>query len=364
MTAAQLRGVGVAALVAGAGVVALVLASDHQDARVVWAIFGPAVGWCFVGTGLYAWRRRPESRIGVLMVLLGFAWFLSTLGAANSQLVFTIALVTNGLWGGVFLHLGMSFPTGRLTSRLDRALVIAGYVIIPGALIPAMFFAGPHELGCDRCPPNLLLVRHDADLASVALAFGALLYVVLFLLVLIRSIRRWRRASPVERLQLTPVYVSALLTFLLVVIARAGAGDSAWWAAFISSALLPFAFLGGLLRSHVSHLDAELADRLEELRASRARIVEAGDAERRRLERDLHDGRSRGWSGCHCSCAPRGRARPATTISRACSTARRRSCGRASPSCASSRAESTRPCSPSAGSSRRCTRSCRAHRCP
>ena len=30
--------------------------------------------------------------------------------------------------------------------------------------------------------------------------------------------------------------------------------------------------------------------RLEELRASRARIVEAGDAERRRLERDLHDG--------------------------------------------------------------------------
>lgn len=30
--------------------------------------------------------------------------------------------------------------------------------------------------------------------------------------------------------------------------------------------------------------------RLEELRGSRARIVETGDAERRRLERDLHDG--------------------------------------------------------------------------
>jgi signal transduction histidine kinase len=29
---------------------------------------------------------------------------------------------------------------------------------------------------------------------------------------------------------------------------------------------------------------------MEELRASRARLVEAGDAERRRLERDLHDG--------------------------------------------------------------------------
>ena len=37
-------------------------------------------------------------------------------------------------------------------------------------------------------------------------------------------------------------------------------------------------------------LDAELRAHLKELRASRARIVEAGLAERRRLERDLHDG--------------------------------------------------------------------------
>jgi signal transduction histidine kinase len=37
-------------------------------------------------------------------------------------------------------------------------------------------------------------------------------------------------------------------------------------------------------------LQAELRARLEELRASRARIVEASQAERRRIERDLHDG--------------------------------------------------------------------------
>ena len=37
-------------------------------------------------------------------------------------------------------------------------------------------------------------------------------------------------------------------------------------------------------------LQAELRARLEELRASRARIVEATDAERRRIERNLHDG--------------------------------------------------------------------------
>ena len=127
--------------------------------------------------------------------------------------------------------------------------------------------------------------------------------------------------------------------------AQAGAGDAAWWAAFISSALLPFAFLGGLLRSHVSQLDAELRARLEELRASRARLVEAGDAERRRLERDLHDG-AQSQARQPGAAAARARAARAADDGElaACSTARRTSCGRAWPSCASSRAASIRRC--------------------
>ena len=42
--------------------------------------------------------------------------------------------------------------------------------------------------------------------------------------------------------------------------------------------------------AEVHRLNAELHARLEELAASRARIVTAGDVERRRLERNLHDG--------------------------------------------------------------------------
>jgi signal transduction histidine kinase len=279
-----------AALAGGGAVIALELVSDHQDAKAAWAIFGPAVGWSFVGTGLYAWRRRPESRIGALMILLGFAWFIYTLDAANSGLIYTFALVVGGLWGAVFLHLGLSFPTGRLTDGLDRTLAIAGYLVFPLAFVPALLFAGPHELGCDDCPTNLLLVRRDADVAAVLTGLGALCYLVLFSFVLAWAVRRWRSTPPIDRLQLTPVYTFSLLTFLLVTVARAGAGDAAWWPAFISTLVMPFAFLGGLLRTHLSLLDAELRARLEELRASRARIVEAGDAERRRLERDLHDG--------------------------------------------------------------------------
>ncbi len=39
-----------------------------------------------------------------------------------------------------------------------------------------------------------------------------------------------------------------------------------------------------------ARLQAEVQAQLEQVRASRTRIVEAGDAEQRRLERDLHDG--------------------------------------------------------------------------
>jgi signal transduction histidine kinase len=50
--------------------------------------------------------------------------------------------------------------------------------------------------------------------------------------------------------------------------------------------------LGAAMRLALENerLQAEVLAQLEDLRASRVRIVETGDAERRRLERDLHDG--------------------------------------------------------------------------
>jgi signal transduction histidine kinase len=290
VTASRTRAVVLAALLCGAGVVALMLGSDHQSSKTAWAIFGPAVGWSFIGVGLYAWRRRPESRTGALMVLLGFAWFLAALNFADSPLVYSFAFVLGGLWGAVFLQLIMSFPSGRLAPGRDRTLVIAGYLIFTVASIPAMLFAAPHDLGCDRCPTNVLLTRHDPDLAHIAIGFQVALYVVLFVIVLVRLTLRWRRTGRLQRLQLTPVYACGLLTFLLATAATAGAGDAAGWAVFVATALLPFAFLAGLLRSHVARLDADLRARVVELRASRARLVEASDTERRRLERNLHDG--------------------------------------------------------------------------
>ena len=95
-------------------------------------------------------------------------------------------------------------------------------------------------------------------------------------------------------------------------------------------------------------LQAEARAQLEDLRSSRARIVEAGDAERRRLERDLHDGAQQRLVGL--SLALRLAARAGSEASDDGSSRRaRRGRGRAPPggrpSCASSRTASTRPCS-------------------
>jgi signal transduction histidine kinase len=258
MTARTLA-ISLAALVAGVGVSLVALTSEQVGTPVAWAIAGPAVGWTFVATGLYAWHRRPENRTGALMVLLGFAWMNFMLGTADSAAVRSYVEVTGGLWGSVFLHIGISFPGGRVAPGFDRALVIAGYLIFPLAFLPGV-------------------------------GVGAVLYSALFVLVMFRSARHWRAADDFERLQLTPVYTFALVTFALVTVAQVTDSDVAWWAAFVTTGLMPFAFLIGLTRVRISSLDQELHERMEELRASRARLVQAGDAARRKLERDLHDG--------------------------------------------------------------------------
>ena len=163
---------------------------------------------------------------------------------------------------------------------------------------------------------------------------------------LVRLTLRWRRSGPLERLQLTPVYVCGLLTFLLATAATAGAGDAAAWAVFCATALLPFAFLVGLLRSHVARLDADLRARVVELRASRARLVEAGDTERRRLERNLHDGAQARLVGLALLLGHARRRVDNDPVEdrRAARPRDGRASRRASPSCASWRAGSTPRC--------------------
>src|SRR4029453_1543691 len=74
--------------------------------------------------------------------------------------------------------------------------------------------------------------------------------------------------------------------------------DVVWYLSLFVLAAVPFAFLLGLLRTRLSEaavvaagnvrLDAELQARLDDLRESRARIVQAGDAARGEVQAGLY----------------------------------------------------------------------------
>jgi signal transduction histidine kinase len=119
-------------------------------------------------------------------------------------------------------------------------------------------------------------------------------------------VRHWRDASPSRRFAIAPVLATGSLVLALIVpwtlndLLDEPLGDWLDVALELALAAIPVAFLIGLLRTRLARgavaerenerLHDELRARLEELRASRARIVEAALEERRRIERDLHDG--------------------------------------------------------------------------
>src|SRR3954468_1063460 len=107
--------------------VALVLTSHHDDQKVFDAILGPIIGLSFIGTGVFAWWRRPLNRFGLLMCAVGYAWFLSGLTETNDPPVFPIGAYLSPLYLVLVIHMVLAFPTGRLETRAARAIVLAAY---------------------------------------------------------------------------------------------------------------------------------------------------------------------------------------------------------------------------------------------
>lgn len=81
----------------------------------------------------------------------------------------------------------------------------------------------------------------------------------------------WVIDSPAEAVPMVPVGLAGLLVLANLI------NGMAWLAALIARVML-------------GPSEAQLRERVDDLRHARARIIEAADAERRRLERDLHDG--------------------------------------------------------------------------
>src|SRR5215207_5532428 len=115
----------VAGFALGLAALALVTTSD-RDESTAWIALALTMGWGFTGAGIFAWWRRPENRVGALMTLVGFVWFLGSLTYADTAWVFTIGLLVGSLWIAALVHMLVAFPTGRLAPGLERRLVVLG----------------------------------------------------------------------------------------------------------------------------------------------------------------------------------------------------------------------------------------------
>jgi signal transduction histidine kinase len=73
-------------------------------------------GWTLIACGLVAWSRSANSRSGPLLAATGFSWFLGNF--ATSALY---------LYRGPLVHLLVTYPSGRPSSRREVAAVAFGY---------------------------------------------------------------------------------------------------------------------------------------------------------------------------------------------------------------------------------------------
>jgi signal transduction histidine kinase len=269
--------------------VALALTSTHEDQKVVTALLGPLIGLSFIGTGVFAWWRRPLNRFGLLMTGVGFAWFLAGLTESNNSTVFTIGSYVEPLYLVIVIQMVLSFPTGRLESLAQRVTIAAGYLVVLAVRLPFFLLGGDisSDLSGPR-PDNVFAIVDAPDLADVFDYTATFIAVVVLVSTLVLLVRKRQAATPPQRRALAPMLWTGLalvgllgIAFVIDVLGLPDEiGDIAGLLALVSFAILPFAFLAGLVRSRYSRAGAvgELIERLNNPEADRSLGLALADA--------------------------------------------------------------------------------------
>ena len=287
-------------------------------------------GLLFAVAGAIAWERRPESHTGPVLVACAVLWSIGSYGPTEVEPLWILGFAFSGYYDVALAYLALTFPSERLTRAGGVALgcMAAAFVI---RSLSTLFFFDPFGTNPFAIVDNPAAVGATDLVASVVILIAAVAILALV-------VQRLWRAPALARAVTAPVLVASVLALIA---AAYSAADIAWfaatgaplvempesvsglvsWLGFFTRALVPIGFLVGTLRLRGSRgplrtmamrlesnatpdeVDAalrayiendQLADQLSaqlaELRASRARLVAAGDAERQRIERALHDG--------------------------------------------------------------------------
>ena len=167
------------------------LNSRHAVAQV-------AIGWAYLFAGLIAWDRRPGNRMGRLMVFAGIAVLARQLRYSDNAFLFTVCFIFGDVGYALIGHSALAYPTGRVTDRAERALVIAGYTtVFVFPALAALFYGGTSPLlYFGRLSRNNLINVTDNGHVVELLQKTE---VVVFFGVLATVLRRPHRAEALER---------------------------------------------------------------------------------------------------------------------------------------------------------------------
>ena len=215
-----------------------------------------ATGLAWLGAGVLGLWLRPGSRAGALMLAIGFATFAPILLSVAGAPGFTLSLATEGLPLAIAAHLFVAFPEGRVRPAAQRLAVVAAYLAATVLQTAEWLFRDPADLGCVRCPENLLLVAVNSGAANAVIVLVDVAAIAIAVAIAVILARRWRAATGPARRVLAPVLwtsVIAALLFAIGSLAEAAHGPvdpprSVWWASVAGFTAIPVAFLVGVLR--------------------------------------------------------------------------------------------------------------------
>jgi signal transduction histidine kinase len=243
--------------------VALILASDHEDQKAIAAILGPLIGLGFIGTGAFAWWRRPLNRFGLLMTAVGFAWFIGGLTESNNSVVYTFGTYIGPLYLVLVVQMVLSFPTGRLRDPVSRAIVAIAYIDAFVLTLPVYLLGGDLNPP-DGAPENAFAIVHASGLANAIDVVTSLIGFGLTAATAAVLIDRRKSATPPQRRAQAPMLWTGLT--VIVCLGLVFAGDTigvpddviglVGFVGFVGFAILPFAFLTGLVRTRYSRAGA------------------------------------------------------------------------------------------------------------
>src|SRR5215208_4433992 len=221
----------------------------------------------YVLCGLFAWRRRPDSRFGALMIAAGFVNFAATLVWSTSDVPHTVGQAIDLVPPVLFLHVFLAFPDGRVKGRFVRTLLVAAYGTAIGLELVRMHFGefGPHNLLEGHANPGVAEVVRDIQLTIVSVSCLTGVGVL--------AVRRWQAGRPLRRSLAVLVDAFALALIMVAFLFLAVAYGGPWvaqirWAAFITLAFAPVVFLTGLLQARLAQ--SALSDLVVDLRADLA----------------------------------------------------------------------------------------------